>query len=525
MGKTIGIDLGTTNTCVAALLNGKPFVIPSSTGTRLIPSYFAVTNDEKTLIGVRAKRQSITNPQNTIFAAKRLIGRKFDSKEVQITKGKVPYQIVEGPHGDARVVCGGKTMSIPEISAFILLEAKNVAQEFLEDDIDGACITVPAYFNETQRQATIDAAEIAGLKVLRIINEPTASALAYAQKRGKKNELIAVYDFGGGTFDISILEFGEGVYEVLSTAGNTYLGGEDIDNRLIRYILDDFKKAHDVDLMQDVMAMQRLKEAAERAKIELSSQTEATISLPFLTETSHGSIHYNTVIMRNKLEELMEDLVRQTIEICASTLEGAGLKKDDIHEVILVGGQTRAPLVIRKTAEFFGKQPNRSINPDEVVAEGASIHAYNIVSPLPSNILVDITALSLGIQTKGGMFAEVIPRNTAVPVTKTRRFTTTYDNQDAVRIAVYQGNEKIAQDNEMLGEFVLSGIRLAKKGDPNIEVSFDMNSEGILRVTAKDADMGTEQTVTLEAASGLSNDEITLMKKKMMSLELELKEQ
>jgi molecular chaperone DnaK len=525
MGKTIGIDLGTTNTCVAAMLNGKPFVIPSSTGNRLIPSYFSITNDEKTLVGIRAKRQSITNPKNTIFAAKRLIGRRYDSKEVQVTKGKVPYEIVQGPHEDVRVICNGKPMSIPEISAFILLEAKNVAQGFLEDDIEGACITVPAYFNENQRQATLDAAEIAGLKVLRIINEPTASALAYAQKRGKKSELIAVYDFGGGTFDISILEFGEGVYEVLSTAGNTYLGGEDIDNRIINYILEDFKKTYGADLTQDVMAMQRLKEAAERAKIELSSQTEATISLPFLTETSQGSIHYNTVFMRSKLEELMSGLVGQTIQICKDTLESAGLKKNDIDEVILVGGQTRAPLVIKKVAEFFEKQPNRSINPDEVVAEGAAIHAYNIVSPLPSNILVDITALSLGIQTKGGIFAEIIPRNTAVPVTKTRKFTTVYDNQDAVRIAVYQGNEKMAEDNELLGEFVLSGVRLAKKGEPNIEVSFDMNSEGILRVTAKDADMGTEQTVTLEAASGLSEEEITAMKKKMTSLELELKEQ
>lgn len=525
MGKTIGIDLGTTNTCVAAMLNGKPMVIPSSTGNRLIPSYFAITSDEKTLIGVRAKRQSITNPKNTIFAAKRLIGRRYDSKEVQITKTKVPYEIVEGPHQDVRVICGGKSMSIPEISAFILLEAKKVAQEFLEDDIEGACITVPAYFNESQRQATIDAAEIAGLKVLRIINEPTASALAYGQKRGKKNELIAIYDFGGGTFDISILELGEGVYEVLSTAGNTYLGGEDIDNRIINYILEDFKKINGTDLKQDVMAMQRLKDAVERAKIELSSQTEATISLPFLTETSQGSIHYNTVITRSVLEEFMHELVEQTIQICKSTLENAGLKKSDIAEVILVGGQTRAPIIIKMVSEFFQKQANRSINPDEVVAEGAAIHAYNIVSPLPSNILVDITALSLGIQTKGGVFTEIIPRNTAIPVTKTRKFTTTYDNQDAVRIAVYQGNENMTNDNELLGEFVLSGVRRAEKGEPNIEVSFDMNSEGILKVTAKDADIGIEQTVTLEAKSGLSADEIITMKGKMASLELELKDQ
>jgi molecular chaperone DnaK len=525
MGKTIGIDLGTTNTCVAAMLNGKPLVIPSSTGNRLIPSYFAITSDEKNLVGVRAKRQSITNPKNTIFAAKRLIGRRYDSKEVQVTKTKVPYEIVEGPHQDVRVICGEKSISIPEISAFILLEAKNVAQGFLEDDIEGACITVPAYFNENQRQATIDAAEIAGLKVLRIINEPTASALAYGQKRGKKNELIAVYDFGGGTFDISILELGEGVYEVLSTAGNTYLGGEDIDNRIINYILEDFKKINGTDLKQDVMAMQRLKDAVERAKIELSSQTEATISLPFLTEASQGSIHYNTVITRSVLEGFMHELVEQTIQICKNTLDDAGLKKSDIAEVILVGGQTRAPLIIKKVAEFFEKQPNRSINPDEVVAEGAAIHAYNIVSPLPSNILVDITALSLGIQTKGGVFTEIIPRNTAVPVTKTRRFTTTYDNQDAVRIAVYQGNEKMANDNELLGEFVLSGVSLSKKGEPNIKVDFDMNSEGILRVTAKDADLGIEQTVTLKAKSGLSAEEITTMKENMTSLELELKDQ
>lgn len=524
MAKTIGIDLGTTNTCVATVLDGKPLVISSSTGNRLIPSYFAITNDEKRLVGIRAKRQSITNPKNTIFAAKRLIGRRYDSKEVQLTKEKVQYEIVKGPHDDARVICGGKIFSIPEISAFILLEAKNVAQAFLKDEIEGVCITVPAYFNENQRQATINAAEIADLKVLRIINEPTASALAYGQRRRKNNELIAVYDFGGGTFDISILEFGEGVYEVLSTAGNTYLGGEDIDNRLLNYILNDFEKTHKVDLRTDVMAMQRLKEAIEHTKIELSFQPEATLSLPFLTETPHGSIHYNTVITRGKLEELMYDLVEQTLQICSNTLKSAGLKKEDIDEVILVGGQTRAPLVVKKVAEFFGKQPNRSINPDEVVAEGAAIHAYNIVSPLPSNILVDITALSLGIQTKGGKFAEIIPRNTPIPVTKTRKFTTTYDNQDAVRVAVYQGNEEMAKDNELLGEFVLSGIRLAKKGEPNIEVSFDMNSEGLLKVTARDVDLGTEQTVTLEATSSLSPEEIAMMRNKMMSLEMELKE-
>ncbi len=525
MGKTIGIDLGTTNSCVATTIGGKPFVIPSSTGNRLIPSYFAITQDEKTLIGVRAKRQSITNPKNTIFAAKRIIGRRYDSREVKIAKDKLPYEVVAGPHGDARVKCGGKIMSIPEVSAAILLEAKKVAEGFLENSIEGACITVPAYFNENQRQATIDAAEIAGLKVLRIINEPTASALAYGQKRGKKNELIAIYDLGGGTFDISILELGEGVYEVLSTAGNTYLGGEDIDNRIINSVLEDFKKTHNINLKDDVMAMQRLKDAVERAKIELSTQTEATISLPFLTETSHGAIHYNTVITRNKVEDLMIDLIDQTIQTCKNALEGAGLKKDDIDEVILVGGQTRAPLVIKKVVEFFGKQPNRGINPDEVVAEGAAIHAYNIGSPLPSNILVDITALSLGIQTKGGAFTEIIPQNTPVPITKTRKFTTTYDNQDAVRISVYQGNEKMANDNELLGEFVLGGIRLAKKGEPNIEVGFDMNSEGILKVTAKDADLGTEQTVTLEAKSRLSEEEIREMKDKMSSLEVELKEQ
>ncbi|MGC8579502.1 MAG: molecular chaperone DnaK [bacterium] len=525
MGKTIGIDLGTTNTCVATMMDGKPIVIPSSTGNRLIPSYFAITGDDKELVGVRAKRQSITNPKNTIFAAKRLIGRRYDSKEVQLTKEKVSYEIVKGPHDDARVVCGGKTFSIPEISAFILLEAKNVAQAFLKDEIEGVCITVPAYFNENQRQATVNAAEIAGLKVLRIINEPTASALAYSQRRRKSKELIVVYDFGGGTFDVSILEFGEGVYEVLATAGNTYLGGEDIDNRLLNYVLSDFEKNHKIDLRKDTMAMQRLKDAVEGIKIELSFQPEATLSLPFLTETSHGAIHYNTIITRSKLEELIYDLVEQTLQICSDALKNAKLSKNEIDEVILVGGQTRTPLVLKKVAEFFGKQPNRSINPDEVVAEGAAIHAYNIVSPLPSNILVDITALSLGIQTRGGKFTEIIPKNTAIPVTKTRRFTTTYDNQDAVRIAVYQGNEEMAEDNELLGEFVLSGIRLAKKGEPNIEVSFDMNSEGLLKVTARDVDLGTEQTVTLEASNGLSAEELVMMRKRMMTLELELKKQ
>ncbi len=525
MGKTIGIDLGTTNTCVATMLSGKPFVISSSTGNRLIPSYFAVTKDEKTLVGVRAKRQSITNPKNTIFAAKRLIGRRYDSNEIKIAKGKVPYEIVPGPHGDVRVMCAGNAISISEVSAAILVEAKKVAEKFLEDEIEGACITVPAYFNENQRQATIDAADIAGLKVLRIINEPTSSALAYGHRRGQKNELIAVYDFGGGTFDISILELGEGVYEVLSTAGNTYLGGQDIDNLIINYLLEDFNKAQKIDLKEDVMAMQRLRDAVELAKIELSVQTEVTISLPFLTETTHGAVHYNTVLTRGKVEELMSGLIDQTIDICSHAIESARLKKDDIDEVILVGGQTRAPLIMKKVGEFFDKQPNRSINPDEVVAEGAAIHAYNIVSPLPSNILVDITALSLGIQTKGGVFTEVIPQNSAIPVTKKRKFTTTYDKQDAVRIAVFQGNEDMAKDNELLGEFVLSGVRPAKKGEPNIEVSFDMNSEGILKVTARDLDLGTEQTVTLEAKSGLSDEEVSAMRQKMVSLELELKEQ
>lgn len=525
MGKTIGIDLGTTNTCVATMLSNKPFVIPSSTGSRLIPSYFAITRDDKTLVGIRAKRQCITNPGNTIYAAKRLIGRRYDSKEVKTTEGKVPYKLLEGPHGDVRVKCAGGIISIPEVSAAILLEAKKIAKEFLEDEIEGACITVPAYFNENQRQATIDAADIAGLKVLRIINEPTSSALAYGQKRGRKNELVAVYDLGGGTFDISILELGEGVYEVLSTAGNTYLGGEDIDNRIVNYMLEDFKKTYNMGLEDDLMAMQRLKEVAERVKTELSVQTEVPVSLPFLAETVHGAIHYNTIITRSKLEELMHPFIEQTISICNDALQIAGLKKDNINEVILVGGQTRAPLVVKMVAEFFCKKPNKSINPDEVVAEGAAIHAYNIVSPLPSNILVDITALSLGLQTKGGMFTEIIPRNTPVPITKNRRFTTTHDNQDAVRIAIYQGDEKLAKDNELLGEFVLSGIRLAKKGEPNIEVSFDMDSEGIIRITAKDVDLGTEQVVILEAKSGLSEEEISSMKQEMTTLELELKEQ
>lgn len=524
MGKTIGIDLGTTNTCVATMLTGKPFVIPSLAGNRLIPSYLAITPDEKILVGVRAKRQSITNPKNTVFAAKRIIGRRYDSEEVKVAKDRMPYEIVAGPHGDARVVCGGRQLSVPEISAAILLEAKNVAEKFLEDDIEGACITVPAYFNESQRQATIDAAAIAGLKVLRIINEPTSSAIAYGNRRGKKNELIAVYDLGGGTFDISILELGDGVYEVLSTAGDTYLGGQDIDNRIINYLVEEFSRSHGIDLKMDAMAMQRMRDAVEQAKIELSVQSEVTISLPFLTETTHGAVHYNYVLTRNKLEELISDLIEKTIDTCKSALNIAHIAKENISEVIMVGGQTRAPLVIRRVTEFFGRQPNRSINPDEVVAEGASIHAYNIVSPLPSNILVDITALSLGIQTKGGIFTEVIPKNTAIPVTKKRKFTTTYDNQDAVRISVYQGNEKLTKDTELLGEFILSGIRLAKKGVPNIEVSFDMNGEGILRVTARDVDLGTEQSVTLEAKSGLTDDEIASMRDKMTSLELELKE-
>ncbi|MCL4478569.1 MAG: molecular chaperone DnaK [Deltaproteobacteria bacterium] len=524
MGKVIGIDLGTTNTCAATIIAGKPFIIPSSTGSRLIPSYFAITKDDKILVGARAKRQVITNPRNTIFAAKRLIGRRFESNEVKLAKERLPYEIVAGPHGDTRVVCGRKVMSIPEISAGILLEVKRIAEEFLDDEIEGVCITVPAYFNENQRQATKDAAEITGLKVLRIINEPTASAIAYGQKYNKKNGLIAIYDLGGGTFDISILEFGEGVYEVLSTSGNTYLGGEDIDNLLIKYITDEFNKKNNTDLSKDVLAMQRLKDAAERAKIDLSVQTEVHISLPFLTESSRGPVHLNTTITRQELEELMKDLIERTILICKEAIEKAEIKVEDIDSVMLVGGQTRSPLVAKMVTDFFGKQPNKNINPDEVVAEGAAIHAYNITSPLPSNILVDITALSLGIETKGGAFVEIIVQNSTVPVTKKRRFTTTYDNQNAVRVSVFQGVYNFVKDNELLGEFVLSGIRPAKKGEPNIDVIFDLNGEGILTVSAVDSDTGAEQSVMIEGRTGLTKSEIDEIKNRITSLEIELKE-
>ncbi|MFN3396126.1 MAG: molecular chaperone DnaK [Thermodesulfovibrionales bacterium] len=511
MGKAIGIDLGTTNSVVAVVIGGEPVVIPNQEGSRTTPSVVAFTEKGERLVGQIAKRQAITNPENTIFSIKRLMGRKFNSPEVDHARKRLPYKIVEAPNGDAHVEIRGKRYSPPEISAMILQKLKQAAEDYLGEPVTEAVITVPAYFDDSQRQATKDAGKIAGLNVLRIINEPTAASLAYGMDK-KKEEKISVYDLGGGTFDISVLEIGEGVIEVKSTNGDTYLGGDDFDLRIIDWMVEEFKKDQGIDLKQDRMALQRLKEAAERAKIELSTAMETEINLPFITADATGPKHLLMKLTRAKLEQLTEDLVQKTIGPCKRALGDANLSPQDIDEVILVGGQTRMPKVQQVVQSFFGKEPNKTVNPDEVVAVGAAIQAAVLKGEVKEVLLLDVTPLSLGIETLGGIFTKIIERNTTIPTKKSQIFSTATDNQPAVTIKVYQGEREMAADNKLLGVFELVGIPPAPRGVPQIEVTFDIDANGILHVSAKDLGTGKEQSIRITASSGLTEEEI----KKMM---------
>ncbi|GAB4412676.1 MAG: molecular chaperone DnaK [Thermodesulfovibrionales bacterium] len=510
MGKAIGIDLGTTNSVVAVVQAGEPVVIPNQEGTRTTPSVVAFTEKGERLVGQIAKRQSITNPENTIFSIKRLMGRKYNSPEVEHARKRLPYKIVEAPNGDAHVEIRGKRYSPPEISAMILQKLKQAAEDYLGEPVTEAVITVPAYFDDSQRQATKDAGKIAGLDVLRIINEPTAASLAYGMEK-KKEEKISVYDLGGGTFDISVLEIGEGVIEVKSTNGDTYLGGDDFDLRIIDWMVEEFKKDQGIDLKKDRMALQRLKEAAERAKIELSTAMETEINLPFITADATGPKHLLMKLSRAKLEQLTGDLIEKTIGPCKLALSDANLSPNDIDEVILVGGQTRMPRVQQTVQSFFGKEPNRTVNPDEVVAVGAAIQAAVLKGEVREVLLLDVTPLSLGIETLGGIFTKIIERNTTIPTKKGQVFSTASDNQPAVTIKVYQGEREMAADNKLLGVFELVGIPPAPRGVPQIEVSFDIDANGILHVSAKDLGTGKEQSIRITASSGLTDEEIKRM--------------
>ena len=511
MGKAIGIDLGTTNSVVAVVMGGEPIVIPNQEGNRTTPSVVAVTEKGERLVGQIAKRQSITNPENTIFSIKRLMGRKYNSRQVEHARKRLPYKIVEAPNGDAHVEIRGKTYSPPEISAMILQKLKQAAEDYLGETVNDAVITVPAYFDDSQRQATKDAGRIAGLNVLRIINEPTAAALAYGLEK-KKEEKVAIYDLGGGTFDISILEIGQCVIEVMSTNGDTYLGGDDFDLRIIDWLVEEFKKEQGIDLKHDKMALQRLKEAAERAKIELSTATETEINLPFITADASGPKHLLLKLTRAKLEQLTDDLVQKTIEPCKQALSDAGLSPGSVDEAILVGGQTRSPKVQQVVQGYFGKEPNRSVNPDEVVAVGAAIQAAVLKGEVKEVLLLDVTPLSLGIETLGGIFTKIIERNTTIPTKKSQIFSTASDNQPAVTIKISQGEREMAADNKLLGVFELVGIPPAPRGIPQIEVTFDIDANGILHVSAKDLGTGKEQSIRITASSGLAEEEI----KKMM---------